>query len=264
MESHIPYEQRRNPNLPWGYWCTVDPDHDPHLIDDSGRRWDSLRHYLWCGRLGMARGAAYELENQTELLLSALAAIDRRTCYIEEQVIDLFKGSWDLARHYGSWLKGHRVADGLTGGITHEGHAMLVTLASTRSAGAAPVPIGLPTIAPARGLDHGSTRAERERVFKANETFALGLPGRFVREVITERPGIKLVGVPEGENVPLGRVLWTMTFGDDFARDRMFAWLIHRLDRWPAWTERARREGAQGLSDHFLQLRFADELMEPA
>ena len=196
MEPHIPYERRRNPNLPWGYWCTVDPEHDPHLIDDTGTRWDSLREYLWCGRLGMARGSAFELENQTEFLLAVLAAIDRRTCYIEEQVIDLFKGSWDLARHYGSWLKGHGVAEGLTGGITHEGHAMLVTLASTRSAGAAPIPIGLPTIGPARGLDYGRTRAERERVFKANETFALGLPGRFIREEITERPGIKLVGVP--------------------------------------------------------------------
>lgn len=263
MEQQIPYEQRRNPNLPFGYWCTVDPDHEPHLIDDTGKRWDSLRDYIWCGRLGMARGSAFDFENQTEFLLAVLAAIDRRTCYIEEQVRDLFKGSWELARHYGSWLKGHGLAAGLNGEITHEGHAILVTLASTRSAGAAPIPIGLPTIDPARGFDDGTTRAERERIFKTNETFALDLPGRFVREEIAERPGIKLLGVPEGANVPLGRVLWSMTFGDDFARDRMFAWLIHRLDRWPAWTDRARSEGAQALSEHFLQLRFADELIEP-
>lgn len=263
MEQQIPYEHRRNPHLPWGYWCTVDPDHAPHLIDDTGRRWRSLREYLWCGRLGMAHGSNWDFENQTEFLLAVLAAIDRRTCHIEEQVRDLFKNSWDIARHYSSWLEGHGIADGLSGPIAPEGRAILVMLASTRSADAAPVPIGLPTIEPARGLDRGTTRKERERIFKANETFALDLPGRFVRETIAGEPGIKLVGLPEGANVPLGRVLWSMTFGDDYARDRMFAWLIHRLDRWIDWTELARRHGAQALSEHLLQLCFADEPPKP-
>lgn len=72
----------------------------------------------------------------------------------------------------------------------------------------------------------------------------------------------KLIGPPEGANIPLGRVLWSMNFGDDFARDRLFAWLIHRLDRWEAWTELASLKGAQALSEHFLQLRFADESLE--
>ena len=263
MDQDIPYEQRRNPNLPFGYWCIVDPAHPPHLVDELGHRWESLREYIWCSRLGMARGGSWEFEHLTELLLAVLAAIDRRVVQIEEQVIDLFGGARDMARHYRAWLEGHKLSGGPVGDLTAEGRAILVALASTRSAGAAPIPIGLATLAPERGLDGSKTREERERVFRLSETFALDLPGRFVRDTIAGRPGIKLVGAPSGENIPLGRVLWTMTFGDEYARDRLFAWLIHRLDRWEAWTGIARIDGAQAFTEHILHLRFADETIDP-
>ncbi|RIV85182.1 hypothetical protein [Aurantiacibacter zhengii] len=261
-QQNIPYKQRRNPNLPWGYWCIADPDDYPHLVDEYGRRWPSLREYIWCGRLGMARGSNFEFTAMTEFLLAVLAAIDRRVVYIEEKVNDLFSGSWDVARNYGAWLEGQELAEGLTGGLTPEGRAILVALASTRGAEAATVPIGLPTIAPWRGLDGGDTREERERIVKVNEAFAESLPGRFKREVIARRPGIRLVGAPEGANIPLGRVLWTMTFADEYARDRLFAWLVQRLDRWEAWTQLAIKDGAQAFTEHILRLRFADEVME--
>ena len=48
MDQEIPYEQRRNAALPFGYWCIADPDRYPHLIDEHGRRWPSLREYIWC------------------------------------------------------------------------------------------------------------------------------------------------------------------------------------------------------------------------
>ncbi len=263
MEQHdIPYEQRRNAALPFGYWCIADPDGYPHLIDELGRRWSSLREYIWCGRLGMARGSDWQFTAMTELLLAVLAALDRRIVHVEERVNDLFDGAWDVARHYGFWLEGHKLSEGLTGDLTPEGRAILVALASTRRAGEAPIPIGLPTIARWRGFDGGDTREQRERVFKVNESFALDLPGRFVRERINRDPGIKLIGIPTGENIPLGRVLWTMTFPDEYARDRLFAWLIHRLDRWEAWVELARGSGAQAFTEHILRLRFADETIE--
>lgn len=264
MDPGIPYEQRRNANLPFGYWCTADPDGYPHLVDELGQRWASLRDYIWCGRLGMHRGSDWRFEQQTELLLAVLAAIDRRTVHIEEKVTDVFCGSWDVAHHYASWLEGHQLSGGLTGSLTPEGRAILVALASTRSAGSAPIPIGCPTIAPWRGFDRGESRDERERIFKVNEAFAARLPGRFLREQIGGEPGIKLVGAPEGANIPLARVLWTMAFADDHARDRLFAWLIYRLDRWEAWTTIARRDGAQALTEHFLRLRFADEPIQLA
>ena len=261
MEEDLSYEMIRNPNLPWGYWCVADPEYEPALVDETGRRWDSLREYLWCGRLSMARRSHWEFVNQLELLLAVLACIDRRIVHIEEHVRDLFKGSWDIAFHYACWLKGHGLSDGFDK-LTTEGRAVLVMLASTRPRSAAPTPIGLPTLVPQRGFDRGETREERERIVAVNEKFALNLPARFVRAEIDEFPGIKLIGPPEGANIPLGRVLWSMTFGDDFARDRLFAWLIHRLDRWEAWTELASLQGAQALSEHFLQLRFADEPLE--
>jgi hypothetical protein len=73
---------------------------------------------------------------------------------------------------------------------------------------------------------------------------------------------IKLLGHGLGGHIPLTRVLWSMTFPDDYARDRMFCWLAHRLDRWQAWGEMAAEQGAQALSEHLLQLRFADELID--
>ena len=262
MDQDIPYEQRRNANLPFGYWCIADPDRYPHLVDENERRWPSLREYIWCGRLGMARGSNWEFMAMTEFLLAVLAAIDRRVVHTEETVNELFAGAWDIARHYGAWLLGHKLSEGLFGKPTPEGRAILVALASTRGAEAAPIPIGLPTVGPWRGLDGGDTRDERERVFKVNESFAIGLPGRFVRERITGRAGIKLIGAPEGANIPLGRVLWTMTFPDEHARDRLFAWLIHRIDRWEAWTRIASEDGAQAFTEHILRIRFSDETID--
>lgn len=135
---------------------------------------------------------------------------------------------------------------------------MLVMLASTRSAGSAPLPIGLPALTPRMGLDRGETRDERERVLASQEAFARDLPYRFVREAIADRPGIKLMGVQIGSNIPLTRILWSMSFPDDHARDRMFAWLAHRIDRWEEWGELSARKGARVLSELLLELAFAD------
>jgi hypothetical protein len=66
------------------------------------------------------------------------------------------------------------------------------------------------------------------------------------------------------QEVRNSRKRWTMEFADDHARDRLFFWLIHRLDRWEAWTVIARRDGAQTLTEHFLHLRLADEPIELA
>lgn len=255
----IPYEAIRNPNLPWGYWLQADENGYPPLRDEQGNPWNSVRDCLWRGRLGMADSSRWEVENQLEFLLALLAAIDRRIVHVEEKVIDLFRGAWELHAHYSLWLNGAGLTTGgLTGWLTVEGRAILVMLTSTRSAKSAPVPIGLPVLAPRLGLDRGETREERERVLASQEAFARDLPFRFVRTSISRQPAIKLTGVEIGENVPLTRVLWSMSFADDHARDRLFAWLSHRLDRWQEWGALAGRQGAQALSDHLLQLAFCD------
>lgn len=257
----IPYEARRNPNLPWGYWVIAE-EGIAGIRDELGREWPSLRSYLWFDRLGMGGSSRHGLEEQHELLLAVLAAVGRCVVTVEGITKDLFLGGWEAARHYECWLVGHRlVKNGLSGGLTPEGHAILVMLASTRSAKSTPVPIGLPAIAPARALDWGTSRDERERVFAANEAFALGLPNRFERAEAVDRPAIRLLGYPEGPNVPMARVLWSLAFREDHDRDRFYAWLVNRIDRWQDWAEIARREGAQQLSEHLLQLAHADRPM---
>ena len=39
MDDRI-YEERRNANLPFGYWLVVDDEMPPWLIDEEGRRWN--------------------------------------------------------------------------------------------------------------------------------------------------------------------------------------------------------------------------------
>jgi hypothetical protein len=60
----------------------------------------------------------------------------------------------------------------------------------------------------------------------------------------------------------LTRVLWALAFPDDYARDRMYAWIAHHLDRWQAWGKMAADDGSRALSEHLLQLKFANELMD--
>ena len=38
--SDLPYEARRNPALPWGYWILIDAEDDPAapLLDDGRSR----------------------------------------------------------------------------------------------------------------------------------------------------------------------------------------------------------------------------------
>jgi len=254
----IPYTTKRNPNLPWGYWLVAGEDGEA-LYDENGNAWDSVRDYLWTHRLRMGPHPANAVDAQLEFLLAVLVAIDRRVVKTEERVRDLFDGLWHLQAFYAHWLEGigltstNRVED-----LTPEGRAVLVMLASTRSAGSAPLPIGLPTLTPWMGLDQGETKAKRERVLASLEAFARDLPYRFVRETIADRAGIKLMGVQIGSNVPLTRVLWSMSFPDDHARDRLFAWLARRLDRWQEWGDLAARKGARELSELLLELAFAD------
>lgn len=120
MAEDLPYERRRNPNLPWGYWCRVNDQEWPPLFDEDGREWRSLREYFWIERLGMASASEHDREHALEVLLSVLVAIDRRVIGIEEKVIDLFQDflasgtpvRWTLARGVGSYRRGpFRLAD---------------------------------------------------------------------------------------------------------------------------------------------------------
>ncbi|MBH9538184.1 hypothetical protein [Novosphingopyxis sp. YJ-S2-01] len=106
--DEIPYSDRFNPNLSWGYWLVAQGELDglPPLTDHTGQRWPSVREYFWVSRLGMARIPRDDTRNEElEFMLATLVSLDRRVIHTEERALDLF-GSWDLSRHYLTWLAG--------------------------------------------------------------------------------------------------------------------------------------------------------------
>ncbi len=257
------FQDRRNASLPWGYWLHVDPGRND-LIDEDGNRWESVRHCLWNGRLGMPGRYSELVDSQLEFMLTILAAHSRDLVPIEERVLDLCEGSWTLRAHYENWLE----AVGLLTergayGLTAEGRAVLLMLASTRSTDYAGLPIGLGSLGLTRGLDGGATREYRERVLAEIEARTTDLPFRFVRDTLEGRAAIKLLGARIGSNMPLSRTLWAIELPDTHARDRLFAWMALRVERWQPWGSLANEQGAQALSEHFLQLALADQPSPP-
>jgi hypothetical protein len=261
------YYSHRNVSLPWGYWLMLDDQGDERIVDEQGVRWRSVRDCLWLSRLGMPQLNLSAQEEALEFLLTVLAVIDRRIIGIEEHVSDLFDSNWDVARHYGQWLSAHRLIaphpEGLPQGpLTGEGKAILAMLASTRSVEHAPIPIGMDWVKVRRGLDRGKQRAGLKELLAKQEALADRIPYRFVRKAIADRSGIALIGEGLGPIMPLRRTIWSMTFPDDHARDRFYLWLHERLDRWEVWGEMAEYKGGRMLSEHLLQLAFADRPIE--
>ncbi|WP_187335338.1 hypothetical protein [Novosphingopyxis iocasae] len=261
------YEDVRNPNLPWGYWLMHDNQGDERIVDEAGERWRSVRDHFWLSRLGMALLSAPEQEEALEFLLTMLAVIDRRTMGIEEYVHDLFDNDWNVGQHYGQWLITQRLIvyerrGRPHGPLTAEGKAVLLMLASTRSPEHAPIPIGLGWVKARRGLDRGNTRTRLKELLAEQEAFADQLACRFARKTIADLPAIVLIGEGFGPAIPLRRTIWSMTFPDDHARDRFYLWLHERVDRWDAWSEIAATDGGRALSEHLMQLAFADRPIE--
>jgi hypothetical protein len=249
------YGKLRHPELPWGYWLRQDPG-IKGLIDEEGRVWPSVPDYLWQDRLGM-----FSTDENCELLLAVLHAMSNRRVTGEEAVHEFFDGIWCEANFFLKWLYGQDLTN--SSDVTVEGFAIMSMLAATREIGAPDLaPLHFPTLQPWNGLDKGVTRQQRERIMAAQEALGRALRYRFVREPVIDKPGIKLIGYELGNNIPLTRVLWALAFPDDYARDRMYAWIAHHLDRWQAWGKMAASDGSRALSEHLLQLKFANELMD--
>ncbi len=260
------YEERYNPNLPWGYWLHADGGHHPLLIDGDGRRWSSVREAFWVGRLGMRVRDDRAMAEQLERMTAVLAAMSRRVIGVTEDVHDLFKGDAEYKRFYDLWL----MREGLVasdqadnshfsdGGrhVSSEGIAVLVMLASTRDPAVRFIPAGraaMDTITPPE-----TAEAERAAWLDRVEEFAKRLPFRFVRKDLSGKPTVALIGDGLGENVPIRRTIWMQTFADTDGRDLFHVWLASRLDRWEAWGETAMSEGAPILTQHLFALYVAD------
>lgn len=246
------YEDIRNPALPWGYWLHADgAPSGCVLVDEQGHRWKTVREAFWCGRLGMP--ASLMIEEQLERLMAHLAATSRRVVHVAENAHDLFGGEQDFERFYRTWV----YSQGLTGGdppvgtgISTEGDAALVMLASTRPSQVRGIPVGseaIATLAPSTASDV-ETSAWLDRV----EAVSAKLPFRFERRELWRKPAVALVGDCLGEVVPMRRTLWMQSFSDIPSRDRFHVWLAHRLDRWESWGNMAYQRGGPVLTQHLL------------
>ena len=248
------YEDIRNPALPWGYWLHSDAaGYGRPLVDEQGRRWNNVREAFWIGRLGMKN--SLNLEENLERLMSYLAAISRRVVQVEESAHDLFAGEQDFDRFYQTWVYSQGMIGGeppLGTGISAEGHAALVMLASTRPSQVRGIPVGseaIAMLAPSKASDN-ETAAWLDRV----EAMSAKLPFRFERRELWRKPAVALVGDGLGEVVPLRRTLWVQSFSDNRSRDQFHVWLAHRLDRWENWGNMAFERGAPMLTQHLLAM----------
>ena len=157
--DEIPYTDRFNPNLRWGYCLVAQGELNgyPPLTDHTGQTWRSVREYFLAERLGKAAIPRSDTRNQElKFMLSTLMLLERRVISTEERAVDLF-GSWDRSRHYISWLAGYKLLmpqpeASLDADLSPEGRAVLVMLASTRNPDAAPLAIGLLTLKSFHGL----------------------------------------------------------------------------------------------------------------
>lgn len=267
MNAEPPYESVRNPHLPWGYWLISTEEYDGReFLDEDGRVWSSVREALWVGRLGMPPVHIVTMNESLEFLSSVLAILDRRIIGIEERAYDVFANDWGGSRFYALWLSSQGLIDqrsnnsvSLEGPLSPEGRAILVALASTRSAKDAPLPLGLRWIKAREGLDHGFDKEAVQDLVSRQETYARSLEYSFSRCELAGEPAVKFVGPDIRPNIPYRSTIWSMVFPDEYARDRFYIWCHERIDMWESWGEIARRHGASSLSSHFLNLRFCDE-----
>lgn len=267
----VPYEERRNPNLPWGYWLVIDAIGDPRspLLAEDGRRWESVRAALWRDRLGMgdpAHPGFLAVEgDQLEFLLSVLASIHRRVISTREASIDLFGGSWHRTAHYALWLTGLGLIEPATvlanAKLTPEGGAILVMLAATRERAIAHLPVGSPSLhrfAQLRPYIDGA--ALETRIAAVEAELSPLLPGRFVRTTLGAQPAVVLVG-PADAALLRHETLWSITLPSIVERDRLYLWLLARTDRWERWLDIVTRREPRALTEHILTL-FLGQLMD--
>ncbi|WP_457352509.1 hypothetical protein [Sphingomonas sp. UYP23] len=232
------------------------------LVDEEGGRWPSVRDCFWGKRLGMSRSMPSVQDEQLELMLTALASLDRSVVAMRESIHETFKGAL-FYRFYFHWLhaagliEGGHSASPMASMPNDEGVAVIRMLIATRPLGLNGVPIGSAAVK-AFGEPGSAAECNRER-FAAAEGKARRLAFAFVREQLFGKAAISLLYRDLDTDMPLVRTIWHQPFADDRSRDRTFEWMYERLDRWTAWGELGLRNGATALTQHLFSLLVLDE-----
>jgi hypothetical protein len=220
--------------------------------DLDGRRWHSVRDAFWEGRLNFP--SERTAPEQLEFLLRFLTAISTRPWDARGLRHEMMGGDLFLWRFYRSWL----LSVGLTlpgqymspleGPLSDEGHSAMLMLQATREPEWIDVPMQ-EVIDAVRGAMPGSDPAGEA----ARDRFERAVAGRrnvFARETMGGRHVVSLTGFETTGRMPLRRVIWSASFGDEVTRDTLFAWLAERVDCWDGWAAMAYGKGAGAHASH--------------
>lgn len=263
------YSTKRDPDLPWGYWMrAVEPGsvprqtdrpsftmrgyEGPGVRDEDGVVWPSVREACWTGLLGMKVVGGWQLMSELfDDMIAALTTSGRRMHAPDREIrIDMHRGS-TMGRHYRLWLIGvgliedHQQYLGRDK-LTDLGWAVLLMLKATRAQD---------RIGEGEGVE---TAGGPDMQGFANPLVDVrGLTYVFERTEIAGSPMIRLID-RDGSvgRMPMETTIWSTAFPLALERDRMFAWLCVRSDRWEAWGKIAER-GAEAFSAHILATYIA-------
>ena len=239
--------------LPWGWWLRAS---GAQIEDEQGRKWNSVRDAYWRGNLSFPFTPV--ADEQQELLLRSLLAIDCRGALGVESKIDLFGDNFLFWRFYENWLGSVGLLDTndqrLRGShLSLEGRSVMLMLQATRQ----PEYEGMPLrevieaiVRASRGHDAGA----REATLMAFERQVGFRRHAFARERVGRSHLVTLTGIATDARMPTRRVTWSHAFTDAAARDDLFAWLTQRGDCWDAWGDMAYRKGADAFTSHLLTL----------
>lgn len=254
------YADDRHPDLPWGYWLVSSGDSGrPPLIDENGRKWNSVREAFWSGRLGLPYHSR-SADQTLEFMASYMAICDGRFVAPEERVSDIFQGDRHVCELYVTFLDTAGLVDARNDRLTPEGRAALSMLIATRTLDDAQNDVGMDWIVANRAVAGWQERKTAAEQVERREHVAARMMHRFVTDEIDGKPAIKLIGLRITKEIPVRSTLWSMTWEgkNRYARDRFYLWLLERIDRWDDYSEMVTDKGARALSEHFMKLAFCD------
>lgn len=234
--------------LAWGYWLRLEKtSHGPVYHDPAGSKWKSIRECFFRGRLRMDTTHPMRMGEMLERLLATLIAIGRGRQITDPAFSDMFGTHDGFVHHYVHWLQAERlvIADDARNRwtLTAEGAAAMRMIFATRPHAIGSIRPGSPSLAELVRLAAGPDPKESDRL--EVEEKAAGWPSSFVRRRVGSRFGI--VALRRDANHPdvqVASTVWSVLFPNEDDRDRLYDFLIERLDRWPDWTKLA--YGTQG------------------
>lgn len=244
-------ERHRPGELPWGWWLRVN---GPHLEDEDGRKWRSVRDAFWRSELGFPD--THALREQLEFLLRVLLSCDMADRSESERQFDLFHGNMIFSTFYLCWLDTIGLLQrGSTDDLSPEGRSVLMMLMATRDPEWEDLPIADVMAAVVAASLDPSDRDQEQALQDFERAVGLRLHV-FARETVGRSHIITLTSLATGSpaRMPVRRVTWSLAFDDQIVRDNLFSWIAARVDQWDVWGRMTYRRGGDAFTQHLLGL----------